>query len=118
MQQVPDYRVVIKLKAIVSSRTYPIKEVAEVFGIARQTLGNWIPAYRKQGVMGLVDKPRGHRLSKLSPAQCAEAGRRLEHAQSPDGQPCHLTLEAVHHANAVRWGVPLGITQKWRQAQP
>jgi len=115
LHQVPDYRVVIKLKAIVSSRTYPLKEVADVFGIGRQSLRNWILAFRKQGVMGLVDKPRGHRLSKLSPDQWSEVGRWLEHAQSPDGQSCHWTLEALQHAISVRWGVQLGITPVWRQ---
>ena len=60
---------VIKLKAFVGSRTYPLKEVAELFGIARQTLRNWIPAFRKQGVVGLTGKPLGYRLSNLSPGQ-------------------------------------------------
>jgi len=49
LQRLPDHRVVEELKAIVSSRTYPIKEVAEIFGFTRQTLRNWIPALRKQG---------------------------------------------------------------------
>ncbi len=115
LQQVPDYRVVIKLKAIVSSRTYPLKEVAGVFGIGRQSLRNWILAFRKQGVMGLIDKPRGHRPSKLNADQWSEVGGWLEHAQAPDGQSCHWTLEALQHAISVRWGVQLGITPVWRK---
>jgi len=35
LQHVPDYRVAIKLKAIVTIRTCPIKEFAGIFGIAR-----------------------------------------------------------------------------------
>jgi transposase len=115
LQQVPDFRVAIKLKAIVSSRTYPLKEVAEIFGIGRQSLRNWIIAFKKQGVMGLIDKPRGHRPSKLSADQWCEVGRWLEHAQSPDGHPCHWTLETLQHAIFVRWGIQLGITPVWRQ---
>ncbi len=38
MRHVPDYRVVIKLTAIVNSRKYTLKKIAEILDIARQTL--------------------------------------------------------------------------------
>jgi hypothetical protein len=53
----------IKLQAIISCASHPIQTVARIIGVQRQSPRGWILDFRKVGVSGLVNKPKGHRKS-------------------------------------------------------
>jgi transposase len=47
---------------------------ARIGGMDRQTLRDWVHAYNRHGVSGLINKPLCGRRAKLSPEQKAEIG--------------------------------------------
>ncbi len=112
-----DCKLVIKLQSIISSATYPIKDVAKILGVGRQSVRNWILSFGAEGITGLVDKPRGHRPSKLTDAQWAEVADWLERVISPQGDPCHWTLERLRETIEAQFTVRLGLTPLWRQVR-
>jgi len=117
LKSIRDRKLVIKLQSIVSSATYPIQDVARILGVGRQSVRNWILSFRAQGIAGLIDKPRGHRQSKLSNAQWAEVADWLERVVSPQGDPCHWTLEKLRETIEAQFAVRLGLTPLWRQVR-
>lgn len=112
---IKDHRLVLKLQVIISSEKYPITTVANIFGIGRQSARNWILAFRQYGLQGLIEKAKGHRPSKLSASQWAEVSAWMENAQTPQGEPCHWTLEVLQHHIAKQFGIEIGLTALWRQ---
>lgn len=46
-----------KLQAIKSAKEYNIKQVAQIFGVSRVTLNEWIASYKAEGINGLKLKP-------------------------------------------------------------
>ena len=59
------------VKAVLSGRTR--HEVAELFGVTRQSVGAWVKRYRQDGAKGLKAQPRGRRRgSRLKPWQAAQ----------------------------------------------
>lgn len=117
LEGIRDRKLVIKLQSIISSATYPIKDVSRILGVGRQSVRNWILSFRAHGIAGLYDKPRGHRRSKLSDAEWAEVADWLERVVSPEGDPCHWTLERLRETIESRFTVRLGLTPLWRQVR-
>jgi len=112
---IKDYRLVLKLQVIISSEKHPMTTVANMFGIGRQSVRNWILAFRCHGLNGLIEKVKGHRHSKLSPSQWAKVSAWIENAQTPEGEPYHWTLEELQQSIEQQFGIRLGLTALWRQ---
>ena len=112
---IKDYHLVLKLQVIISSEKHPMTTVADMFGIGRQSVRNWILAFRRYGLNGLIEKAKGHRPSKLSTSQWAEVSAWIENAQTPQGKPCHWTLEELRQTIEKQFGIRLGLTALWRQ---
>ena len=112
---IQDHHLIIKLQAIISSENHHITTVAAILGIGRQSVRNWILAFRQHGLIGLIEKPKGHRPSKLSQSQWAAVSVWIEKAQTPRGEPHHWTLENLRHTIEEQFGVRIGITALWRQ---
>jgi transposase len=105
----------IKLQAIKSCASHPIQTVANIIGVQRQSVRNWILAFRKEGVAGLASKPKGHRKSKLDRERWAEVAGWIQRGQTPDAAAVHWTLEGLSRAICERFGVIIGATALWRQ---
>jgi transposase len=58
------------------------ERAAEICGMDRQTLRDWVHRYNAEGIAGLRDRPTPGRPPQLSPAQEAELSRLVE--QGPD----------------------------------
>lgn len=73
-----DCKIALKLQAVISASTHGIKKVAEVFGITRPTLTNWIKCVDNDLFAKLfVSSGRG-RKSKLSKSQLQQLGSWVE----------------------------------------
>lgn len=54
---------------ILSAEGVPLQNIANIHGVCRQVVSVWLKKWEKEGLCGLVDKPRQGRPKKLSPSQ-------------------------------------------------
>ena len=90
------------------------KDVAELFGVSRQSLHKWLRAYRARGYRALSTKRQGRPAGKklLKPWQAAQIVRMLKD-RHPDQLklPFYLwTREAVAQLIARRYGIQLSLS--------
>ncbi len=52
---------------LMSYEGYRVQEIAEVYNACRQSVSTWIRAWDREGLVGLLDKPRSGRPRKLTP---------------------------------------------------
>jgi len=105
--------VVQKLRAIVAASKLPTAAVAEVLGVAAETIWRWAKAYDKNGLEGLYPKSRRAKPSKLTPDQKAEVLAWVDECRAPGGKEVHWTLERLRQAIADHFGVTLGVNTLW-----
>ena len=98
------------VKAVLGGRTR--QEVGELFGVTRQSVGDWVKRYRQKGAKGLKAQARGRRRgSRLKPWQAAQIVRAIMD-KHPDQLklPFYLwTREAVALLIERRFGFPVSI---------
>jgi len=109
----PDSKVCIRLKAIISSASYPISLVSSVFGTDRTTLWRWIKRFASKGIAGLADEPKGHKLPKLGPEQRQQVASWLEEGCNRQGEPIFWTLQKLMLAIETEFSISLGQTATW-----
>lgn len=102
-----------KLRAIVAASRLPIATVAEVLGVAAETIWRWAKAYDRHGVEGLYQKPRRAKPSKLTPTQKEQVLSWIDECRMPGGKEVHWTLERLRQAIIDHFGVTLGINTLW-----
>lgn len=64
-------------------QAYPVNEIQLITNCSRTSLMEWIQAYRKQGIPGLVDKRTGGNSAKLSRLQIEDLSARV-HSSTPE----------------------------------
>jgi len=62
-------KLTFKLQAILAATKYPVSSVADILGIAAETIWRWAVAYNENGIEGLYPKPKRPKPSKLTLAQ-------------------------------------------------
>jgi transposase len=102
-----------KLRAIVAASRVPIAIVAEVLGVATETIWRWGKAYERNGLEGLFPKTRRAKASKLDPAQQVEVLAWVDECKTHEGVAVHWTLERLRQAISDRFGIVLGINTIW-----
>jgi len=105
--------VIQKLRAIVAASKLPAATVAEVLGVAVETIWRWAKSYEKSGLEGLYPKARRPKPSKLDPNQKAHVLAWIDECKAPDGKAIHWTLERLRQAIVDHFGVTLGINTIW-----
>ena len=117
LSELKDSKVCIRLQAIISSADHPINQVADIIGVTRQTLSRWIRDFQKMGIEGLMDRPKGHRHTKLSvkQLQCVETW--IESGKDAKGNDVHWTLSRLQAEIEDLYGVRVGATPLWRQVR-
>ena len=105
--------VIQKLRAIVAASKVKTATVAEVLGVATETIWRWAKAYERHGLEGLYPKPRRAKPSKLAPAQKEQVLAWIDECRTPDGKDVHWTLERLRQAIIDQFGVSLGINTIW-----
>lgn len=115
LKVLPKGKLALKLIAIIAAgdddRTLQV--VADLFRVTRQSLAKWIQQYNRHGIEGLYDRPKGHRIKRLSPDQETLIQGWLENCTSPGGIPIHWTIDSLKMAINSHLGVPLGRTRVW-----
>lgn len=102
-----------KLRAIVCAAKHPLEAVAEMAGVAKQTVHRWVESYRLHGVDGLRPKPKKPKPSKLSTEQKAAVLSWLGSGKTPGGKPVHWTLEGLGAAILGEFGITMGASTIW-----
>ena len=113
MASLADHKIHQKLQAIVAATSFPIETVAQVMGVAAESIWRWAKAYKKDGLPGLYPQPKKPKPSKLTPAQKKEVLVWIDECRKPAGEQMHWTLERLRHAIMEEFGVRLGITSIW-----
>jgi len=113
LKTLPDSKVCIRLKAIISSARYPISLVSSVFGTDRTTLWRWIKRFASQGISGLADEPKGHKPHKLGVEQRQQVANWLEEGRNSQGESIFWTLPKLMQAIKTEFGISLGKTATW-----
>lgn len=104
----------VKLQAIISASRHTVETVASVIGVSKGTIYNWISRYRKYGIEGLKNKPRGHYPSKLSQEQREIVFKWLKEGISPDGEPIVWTIGKLQESIKEVFGVCISHTPVWK----
>lgn len=105
--------IVQKLRAIVACSKLPAESVANVLGVASETIWRWAKAYENNGLEGLYPKSRRSKPSKLNNEQKAEVLAWVDECKSPDGNQVYWTLERLRQSITDHFGVVLGINTIW-----
>jgi transposase len=113
LKDLPDCKVCIRLKAIISSARYPISLVSSVWGTDRTTLWRWIKRFTANGVSGLADEPKGHKPPKLGTEQRQQVADWLEEGRNSQGESIFWTLSKLMQAIEAEFGISLGKTATW-----
>ena len=113
MDLLDNHKILQKLQAIVATVSWPIETVAQVMGVAAETIWRWAKAYRKEGLEGLYPKPKKPKTSKLTPAQKAAVLAWIDGRTNSAQKWMHWTLERLQYAIMQEFGVTLGITSIW-----
>jgi len=113
LKDLPNCKVCIRLKAIISSARYPISLVSSVFGTDRTTLWRWIKRFASKGISGLTDAPKGHKPPKLGAEQRQRVAGWLEEGRNSQGESIFWTLPKLMLAIETEFGISLGKTATW-----
>ena len=105
--------IIQKLRAIIAVSKSPISTVAEVVGVANETIWRWAKAYEKEGLEGLYPKPKRPKPSKLTREQKLKVLFWIDERITPDGKDVHWTLERLRQTIADQFGQTLGINTIW-----
>lgn len=63
----PSHRVRERAQALLlSSRSYPVVRLSEIFKVEHETASGWIDAWENEGIVGLFDRPRSGRPRTLT----------------------------------------------------
>jgi len=113
IKQITDSEIVLKLKAILASMTHNESLVSEIFGISRSTLTRWMKNYKKDGVLGLKNKSRGHNPSKLSEEEISIIKEWILACKDSTGKPVHWTLKRLIAEIQTVFGIQISKTPLW-----
>ncbi|MBU1627142.1 winged helix-turn-helix domain-containing protein [bacterium] len=113
LEKLSNYKVCIRLKAIISCKDYPINHVSEIYGINRSSLWNWIKRFKAGGVLALYDKPRGHNPAKLNKEYRSKISSWLEENKDHKGKPVHWTLRRLLSDIEKVFGIKTSQTALW-----
>jgi len=114
LKKIKDNVLCKRLQAIISSASYPVTLVSEVMGISRITLWRWIRKFRAFGISGLLDKPRGHKASKLGEKERVVISKWLNESKNSKGEPIHWTLPKLIVEIKSEFDIEIGKTPLWR----
>ena len=113
MVSLGNHKILQKLQAIVAATSFPIETVAQIMGVAAESIWRWAKAYQKNGLEGLYPQPKKPRSSKLALAQKDTVLAWIDERQNSAGERVHWTLERLQYAIMQEFGVTLSVPSIW-----
>ena len=99
-----------RLQAIAKLSEMPMKDVATLFDVRRETISRWIKAYAEHGIDGLKDRPKGHYPSKLNDSQKKQISRWFREQKDSSGKATHWTVKKMQAEIAKVFGISIGYS--------
>ena len=113
MVSLEHHKILQKLQAIVAATSFPIETVAQIIGVAAESIWRWAKAYQKYGLKGLYPLPKKPKRSKLAPGQKDAVLAWIDERKNSTGEQAHWTLERLQYAIMQEFGVTLSIPSIW-----
>lgn len=114
-EHLQDGKIALRLLAIrAAGFQHALHEVSDIFHITRQSLAKWVVNYRRKGVVGLADRAKGHRRSRLGSLDQETVRGWLESSEDPNGHPIHWTIDLLRDAIETHLSIRLGRTRVWQ----
>ena len=113
MASLGHHKILQKLQAIIAATSFPLETVAQVMGVAAESIWRWAKAYKKDGLAGLYPQSKKPKLSKLTAVQKNEVLAWVDKRTNPAGGQIHWTLERLQYSIMKEFNVSLGITSIW-----
>jgi transposase len=113
MVSLEHHKILQKLQAIVAATSFPMETVAQIMGVAAESIWRWAKAYQKNGLKGLYPQPKKPKTSKLAPAQKDDVLAWIDERKNSAGEQTHWTLERLQYAIMQEFGVTLSIPSIW-----
>lgn len=100
-----DSSVILQLFAIRAYANQHAKDVAALFDIDIRTIFRWVELFRKYGIEGLYDKPKGHGKALLDDEHREQIAKWLDSGKTPDGKTINWTLGTLCHYIQTEFGI-------------
>ena len=108
LEVVPQGKISVRLLAIISARRgKTILETSDFLMVTRQSVYFWIKKYKKEGLSGLYDRPKGHPQKRLKAQHEKQIKKWLDQSKGPHGGPFHWTIDKLKVAIEDQFGVVL-----------
>lgn len=113
LKKIPGSKTVIKLKAIMLTGQYPVKQVAAFFEVSPRTIFRWVNKFAAEGVEGLIEKPKGHLTGKISDKHGKEIERWIASEKNSEGKKTSWTLEKLRIELEEVYDLKISNTAIW-----
>jgi transposase len=113
LEAIKDYKLSIRLQAIISMSNQPTATVAQVLGVSRQSLWKWVEKFRTHGIDGLKDRPKGHNPSTLTEKEKQQVAHWLAEGKNQRGRSVHWTIALLRQEVYDVFGKEVGKTPMW-----
>jgi transposase len=108
-------RIALKLLTVIAvGRGHDLCSVSSLYDVTRQSVSRWIVSYRKSGIEGLQDVPKGHRKPRLTPSAVKTVTDWVKNRVDADGKPIHWTIEKLRLVVSSHFGVTISNTRIWQ----
>lgn len=114
LKKLKNGKLAIKLKVILAYKKHNANIVADVFQISVRNLFLWVNAFRKKGIEGLIDRPKGHYNSKLTTEQLKQIKEWIIIRKDYDGNRVNWTLPKLKVAINEQYSVAISTVAIWR----
>ena len=108
-----DCKLSLKLQAIIAYSDNPVKEVANIIGVSENMIFLWLRKFKKQGIEGLRDKPKGHKAALLTDNDKIVIKKWILSSKNSKGRQILWTLDKLQSEIKNELNVQIGITALW-----
>ncbi len=109
-----DHIIYVRLIAIIQAGSRSVEDVAKDFKVSSRSIFRWINRFKKEGVEGLRDKPKGHNPSKLTDKHKHLINQWYGSKKNACGEPIKWTLKRLRAEIQREFGISISIMPLWR----
>lgn len=114
LDKIKESKLSIQLKGIIAASSHPVHQIADIFQVSPRSIFRWVTKFKKQGVAGLRDQPKGHMRSKLNDEQKMRIEEWLIKGKNASGERVHWTLGKLKKEIEKEFNIEIGTTPLWK----